>query len=263
MKFLLVFFATLSLLWSCSCPIPPETPEALKKADAVFVGRVETLNETDSAKEAVFTVDKTFKGGDGDSVRVMTEKYGLSCGVDFMPGHSFIVYAYLRQDSVVEPISDEKLWTNSCTRTRLLTYAQDDMEILEGMQKPESGVFDKFSCRIHNWEARGYELHVSGSGQFRLRDLERGILEKKTSGTLSPEELSALQEAIKKIDFEPSSEYSGQRKTTRSWRMVSLQWQTQDRAVITKFHDEDDTVPDVVLNLYKSCLNLSREKIMK
>jgi hypothetical protein len=263
MKFLLVFFATLRLLWSCSCAIPPEVPEALKEADAVFVGRVKSLNETDSAKEAVFTVDKVFKGVDGDSMRVMTEKHGKSCGVDFVPGHVFIVYAYLQQDSVVEPVSDEKLWTNSCTRTRLLTYAQDDMEILEGMQKPISDVFDKFSCHIHNWEARGYELQVAGSGEFILRDLGRGILEKKINGTLSPEELNALQEAIKKIDFEPSSEYSGQRKTTRSWHMVSLQWQTQDRAVTTKFHDEDDTVPDVVLNLYKSCLNLSREKIVK
>lgn len=151
--FLAVAAAVLSIVLAdpvsaCSC-IPPAAPaKALEQADAVFSGKVLKIKREKSvykkdtgvqpgpvgglfaSVEAVFEVDKTWKGTDKKTVSVFTASNSAACGFDFQTGRSYLVYAS-RDDR-------QRLITTLCTRTKSLSAAGEDLKEI-GPGKAVSG----------------------------------------------------------------------------------------------------------------------------
>lgn len=130
--FIILFniFLHLDFGFPCTC-VPPDTPtEELEKSDAVFAGtvielRVDTLRVDNVNvllfRKAKFEVLAVWKGLDLGDVTVMTPFETSACGFAFEQGTSYLVYAFLVNDS---------LSTNICTRTKKLSEAEEDLEEL-------------------------------------------------------------------------------------------------------------------------------------
>ncbi len=113
----------------CSC-IPPRPPrEALGQADAVFAGRVVSVverREEDPGHpggphlEVRIVPQRRWKGAAGDTVVVRTADNSAACGYAFETGGEYMVYA----------AGEDALRVNSCSRTRLLAEAGEDLAAL-------------------------------------------------------------------------------------------------------------------------------------
>ncbi|MGA9774039.1 MAG: hypothetical protein WBV94_33720 [Blastocatellia bacterium] len=73
------------------------------------------------------SVEKSYKGVQGSEVLLPLD--GTSGGYNFEEGEEYLIYA-TRQD--------EKISTNKCSRTRLLSKATSDIKYMEGLEKGES-----------------------------------------------------------------------------------------------------------------------------
>ncbi len=92
-KFLLVLIvAAVGLGCSCIEPLPPV--ERLSQASAVFVGTVTKRDESGETRVCDFAVSEVFKGGIKAKVRVSTPKEGSICGVYFVEGEKYLVFAH-------------------------------------------------------------------------------------------------------------------------------------------------------------------------
>lgn len=100
-------------LSACSCAGPPPPPmEALAQSDHVFHGTVVSIDTSDPASHFVrFETHAVWKGSAEEELEVRTASSSAACGVLFVPGLDYVVYAYdTTQDGVTT--------TNSCWRTR-------------------------------------------------------------------------------------------------------------------------------------------------
>lgn len=107
--------------FGCSCA-SFDAPQEFERMNYVFVGRVVAtggfLRDT-----ADFAVEKAWKPMDADEVTV----YESGCdGMELIEGETYLVYAYKE-----EGIFGTKIYTGSCTRTKVLTKAADDLKFLE------------------------------------------------------------------------------------------------------------------------------------
>jgi len=116
---------------------PPAPKEALNQSDAVFVGRVISVDfpggELGGGSVSVtLEVSKYWKGVTSGQVIVTTAENSAACGyvcesadctAGFKEGYEYLVYAS-------DYNSDGSLNTNICTRTRLLSDAQEDLTAL-------------------------------------------------------------------------------------------------------------------------------------
>lgn len=120
-----------SMVQACSCLAPPPPLEALKGADAVFVGRVNALHLTGTSFEekvnALFEVDQVWKGSLSDRVVIETAQSSAACGFHFSEGEQYLVYAFETEGA---------LETNICSRTTLLENAQGDLSALGEPDQP-------------------------------------------------------------------------------------------------------------------------------
>ena len=102
---------------ACDCAPPPPPKEALKKAQAVFLGKVIKVEKVEKSRgfrvvKATFEASTNYKGVKTKQVEVWTSASGASCGYGFVKGSSHLVYCYHEGE-------DKKtLWTDICTRTR-------------------------------------------------------------------------------------------------------------------------------------------------
>ncbi len=128
---------------ACSCSEPPPAEEALRQADAVFIGtlsKFELIGHLDLSagpqagirwvRVATFDVTSSWKGSSQPSMEVTTGAGGGDCGVDFIVGRQYLVYA---------SVNEGTLQTNICTRTRGMAQAQDDLAVLGQGTSPTSG----------------------------------------------------------------------------------------------------------------------------
>jgi len=121
---------SISSALACSCAQPKPPKQALEESEAVFSGRVVTIEEPgmlDQTEPLVvtFKVDSVWKGAVTNPQTVRTSPHSASCGFGFEDGEEYIVYANANPDSY--------LWTSICTRTRVLTDAKEDLrELGEG-----------------------------------------------------------------------------------------------------------------------------------
>ena len=100
-------------LSACSCAGPPPPPmEALAQSDHVFHGTVVSIDTSDPTRHFVrFEPHAVWKGSAEEELEVRTASSSAACGVLFVQGLDYVVYAYdTTQDGVTT--------TNSCWRTR-------------------------------------------------------------------------------------------------------------------------------------------------
>lgn len=110
---------------ACSCAIPQDPQTALAGADAVFSGRVASIQrlEMDGYAQLLvkFDIDTSWKGETEDQAFIMTADNSAACGYYFKKGEAYLVYSYLYEGV---------LHTNICTRTSLLENATEDLREL-------------------------------------------------------------------------------------------------------------------------------------
>ena len=108
-------------------------PPKLARARAVFIGRVTKIDRNESLKDVEFEVSKVFKGQLGDTVTVNSENVGFSevdCGIDFLVGEEYLVYAY---GIVTEP--GDEYSVEACGGARKLSCAGYEIFSLERLTR--------------------------------------------------------------------------------------------------------------------------------
>jgi hypothetical protein len=122
--------------YACFCG-PGPACEEVWKTSAVFAGRVISVEKLEPAgeknpysKTVRLLVEEVFKGGPGSEVVLLQSQ--SSCDVYFSLGERYLVYAN-------ESLIANRLTTNSCTRTRLLSDASEDLAYLRGLSTAANG----------------------------------------------------------------------------------------------------------------------------
>jgi hypothetical protein len=105
-----------------------------KSSQAIFSGKVLSIEISRGVYWAVkFKVERAWKYVDSQDVVIFTmSPDGASCGVDFILGENYLVYAGIAFEN--------ELWTNHCTRTQKLRYAHRDLLILGAGKRPKAKV---------------------------------------------------------------------------------------------------------------------------
>lgn len=123
---ILVFSADTAL--GCTCAPPQSAANELKRAAAVFSGKVVKVKRHNEAAgvfatvEAVFKVKQVWKGVEEENIRVFTSSISSACGYGFKKGSTYLVYAYADEHG--------KLSTSICSRTARFEDRHEDFEEL-------------------------------------------------------------------------------------------------------------------------------------
>jgi len=183
------FLISAPITYACSCAGYPSICGSYKKADAVFVGlvqRVEDRKSKDaSGKEfragqiAHIQVEKAFKGMDLPEVVFRTE--GSSCDAVYKAGERWLYYAYYDRKT--------KSWsTAGCDRSTLIENAPDDLLYLQGL--PKSGETTRLSGELEHYEEDpekgftrvksiiGAKIKITGGGKtYEVYTDSKGVYE--------------------------------------------------------------------------------------
>ena len=141
---------------ACSCGNGTSTPGSFKSATDVFAARVvevsppksEITHYADGSVGVSFgtgpgvvtlAVEKSYKGVQGSEV--LFDYHFGGCEYPFEMGERYLVYAYL---------SDGKLRTDKCKRTRKLAKAAADLKYIEGLEnnEPQATVYGYVFRRV-------------------------------------------------------------------------------------------------------------------
>jgi MYXO-CTERM domain-containing protein len=114
----------------------PPVEAAREDATAVFEGRVLSIEDVPSAGEpsvgeklVTLAVVRTWKGVESDErIAVYTNAQSAACGYSFAKDTSYLVYA--------RSSDDKKLNVSSCSRTKPLADAADDLKVLGAGSTP-------------------------------------------------------------------------------------------------------------------------------
>ncbi|MET0850431.1 MAG: hypothetical protein ABW020_04795 [Candidatus Rokuibacteriota bacterium] len=117
-----------SLAIACTCAQPPTPQAGLESAERVFLGVVERFEVEGARRVATFRVGTVWKGPRQARITVTTGGGDGDCGVHFVAGREYLVYAGQGRQARLE--------TSICTRTAWIKDARDDMRSLG----PGSGV---------------------------------------------------------------------------------------------------------------------------
>ena len=128
---------------ACKCAQLGTPSEELEKFSAVFAGRVVSIQHSYDPKAASvspddrttvgFEVSAVWKGTVHEDMYITTPPTGGSCGFTFVEGEEYIVYAY---DSAY---ADGGYTVGICSRTAVLSQAQDDIDALGEGNSPQAG----------------------------------------------------------------------------------------------------------------------------
>lgn len=103
------------------CFIQPKSVKgALKQSAAVFSGEVLQIESGGNYLEVRLRVERSWKGVSTEEVAVLTDSTVES--PHYRVGDKYLVFAGIR---------DGKLFTGTCSRTKKLEYAQEDLQQLE------------------------------------------------------------------------------------------------------------------------------------
>lgn len=166
----LALLARVDRAHACSC-MEMDVPTAFARADAVFEGRVASIERTSDGVGAVrvtFDVVQQWKGIDHEHVVVETAADSAACGVAFEEGTSWLVYA---QD--VEGV----LHTGLCSRTKRIEEADEDRAELGAAVVPvDVGESDEAEAAAHQEPpARGGCASCSVIARSSSRGAELGV----------------------------------------------------------------------------------------
>ncbi len=164
---------------ACSCGGDRPPCAAVWKADAVFVGTVRSLDAVGhdalgrpyQSTLVTLDVERTFVGRPVAQLQLFTALDGASCGYGFAQRQRYLVYAYATQPGA-------PLTVSSCSRTRRLSEADEDLRYLEHLPSLNAGArvygrinhvqreaFDERA--IDHGPVEGLAVSVRGAGFYR------------------------------------------------------------------------------------------------
>ena len=124
----LAAFAT-STSYACRCRPAPPPKEAMTASLAVFTGKVTETKIEGQHRISKVAVEQSWKGQPKAIVTVRTANNSAACGYNFKADQQYIFYCTGEKDGI---------WaTNTCTRTRTLENAKEDIEALGPGEMPE------------------------------------------------------------------------------------------------------------------------------
>jgi protocatechuate 3,4-dioxygenase beta subunit len=170
----------------CSCAGDPPPCQAFWETDAIFAGTVVKSGKID-VEEAGFkhdmrlvhlTVDQPIRGMQSAEVDVITGWGGGDCGYDFEIGKRYLVYAFRDE-------KDHSLETSICTRTRLVSEADEDFAFFRTLPTSNANglILGTVTRRNYEWkEGESYEKPVpgvevtieGGNAQYHAQSDEKG-----------------------------------------------------------------------------------------
>jgi hypothetical protein len=113
-------------VFACKCRPPAPPKDALAESFAVFTGKVTSVEKAGEFQIAVtLKVRGVWKGVKDKEVTLYTANHSAACGVEFKEGVEYLVYADQQKNGDRVALS-----TNSCTRTRSLDNAAEDLKEL-------------------------------------------------------------------------------------------------------------------------------------
>ncbi|MBA3425334.1 MAG: hypothetical protein H0U04_12535 [Rubrobacter sp.] len=131
-------FLNTGVAHACSCAGVPSAEEGLRTSDAVFWGEATNVEGQDLSPDSnpdlgpvaflgpvTFKVKEYWKGDVPESVVVLGQGMGASCGLDFDKGKSYLVFAYRSGDT-----GDAPLGTDLCSATGPLTDVEAAPRVL-------------------------------------------------------------------------------------------------------------------------------------
>ena len=131
------------LVHACKCLQPGTPSEELEKFSAVFAGKVVSIQHSYDPKAAFaspgdhttvgFEVSAVWKGTVHEEMYITTPPTGGTCGFAFVEGEEYIVYAH---DSAYP---EGGYTVGICSRTALLSKAQEDIDAFGDGQSPQAG----------------------------------------------------------------------------------------------------------------------------
>ena len=116
---------------ACSCSAPATTAEALKRATAVFRGKVVKISVPSldwigltrtGAHRVKFEILKQWKGPAAETTVIVTRITGEACGFPFEEQKEYLVYVVAEQKHIQSGI---------CTGTKSIADAEEEMEELD------------------------------------------------------------------------------------------------------------------------------------
>ena len=153
------FLANAGEVHACKCAVPGSPSEEFEKFDAVFAGKVISVQHSfdpnvtpytpDDRTTVGFEVSAVWKGVVHARMYITTPPTGGSCGFTFTEGEQYIVYAY---DSAY---GDGSYTASICSRTAPLGQAQADLDALGEGQTPLAGTKGPQAEQPQNWFAAG------------------------------------------------------------------------------------------------------------
>jgi hypothetical protein len=134
---LLMLFVCAETARACQCAEAGPPCQEFWKADAVFVATVVSKSAVTTADREVVAVhltsDQVFRGDlGGREIDVMTGFGQGDCGYPFEVGKKYLVYASRWE-------KDQRLYSGLCSRTRLLTEAEEDLAYFRNLPRENSG----------------------------------------------------------------------------------------------------------------------------
>ena len=111
---------------ACSCIQGRSVVSSYETADAVFVGKVVSIDEVSdgvgAGLEVALHVEKAFKGVASEQILVYTAAHGAACGYHFTRDEQYLVFAHAD--------NQDRLHVSLCSRTEPLARAGEDIAAL-------------------------------------------------------------------------------------------------------------------------------------
>ncbi|MGG0174700.1 hypothetical protein [Gottfriedia acidiceleris] len=127
--------------FACSCVKEQTVQKEFSQSKAVFSGEVIDIKTTKFSnpnyKKVLFEVSKTWKGISSSQVIIKTGQGHGDCGIDFIKGQNYLVYA---RASKMYGENSQSLTTTICDSTKEFSLAQKDLTILGEGKKPIKNV---------------------------------------------------------------------------------------------------------------------------
>lgn len=180
--FSIVFFAiTPFSAHACSCVAGITPEETYARADTVFIGTVQSVEERHlwgrGSREIVFDVQTIWKGESISTLKIITGTGGGDCGFDFIEGETYFVYA--GQGGFYG--NERTLETNMCNRTALLSLAEEDVIYANTVAIPFEIVEIVRAEVVEVFETRN-EILFGTKTSHTIQDIEVRILDGSEEG---------------------------------------------------------------------------------
>lgn len=201
--------------FACGCEKPGPPCKAFGEASVVFIGTVKGVTEGTrkqkpdgevdfTPRRFKFSVEENFSGTPTKEAEVETGLGADDCGYPFVNGASYLVYAYRDE-------KDDRLYTSSCTRTRRVANAGEDLQYLRGLASAPRTVTISGKVQRHLSYAGNYaqdyvpmegvllsvegadqtkDVRTDASGSFKVTGLKPGSIKLKLH---LPDELTSYR----------------------------------------------------------------------